>query len=63
MIRHSSTVLCLAVAALVALGLVMMASTSAWVHGVEEPYHFLTKQSLMATLGFGAPLLAARFPP
>ncbi len=63
MIRHSSTVLCLAVAALVALGLVMMASTSAWVHGVEEPYHFLTKQSLMATLGFGAALLAARVPP
>lgn len=51
MARHASTILCLAVAALVALGLVMLASTSAWVHGVEAPYHFLSRQTMMAGLG------------
>jgi cell division protein FtsW len=51
MARHASTILCLAVAALVALGLVMLASTSAWVRGVEDPYHFLSRQTLMVVLG------------
>jgi cell division protein FtsW len=51
MARHASTILCLAVAALVALGLVMLASTSAWVRGVEDPYHFLSRQTVMVVLG------------
>jgi cell division protein FtsW len=67
MARHSSTILCIAVAALVALGLIMLASTSAWVKGVENPYHFLTRQALMVTLGLvaaivGGALAGGEFP-
>ena len=51
MSRSASIVLCTAVAALVVLGLVMLASTSAWVKNVEEPYHFLTRQAWMAAAG------------
>jgi hypothetical protein len=40
MARHASTILCTAVAALVALGLIMLASTSAWVKGVEAALSF-----------------------
>ena len=54
MARHASTILCLAVAALVALGLIMLASTSVWVRGVEEPYHFLSRQTIMVVLGLVA---------
>jgi len=50
------------VAALVALGLVMMASTSAWVRGFEEPYHFLSRQSMMAAIGLFFAVLAAWCP-
>lgn len=63
MARHCSTILCIAVAALVALGLTMLTSTSAWVKGVEEPYHFLTRQSFMAVLGLVAAVIAARTTP
>ena len=49
-------------AALVALGLVMLASTSAWVKGFEEPYHFLTRQSMMAAAGLFLAVLAAWCP-
>ncbi len=62
MTRHCSTILCAAVAALVALGLIMLASTSAWVKGVENPYHFLSRQALMVLLGMVAAFGAARFP-
>ena len=62
MTRHCSTILCAAVAALVALGLIMLASTSAWVKGVENPYHFLSRQALMVLLGMVAAFAAARFP-
>jgi len=62
MTRHCSTILCAAVAALVALGLIMLASTSAWVKGVENPYHFLSRQALMVLLGMAAAFAAARFP-
>lgn len=59
MARHASVFLCLAVAALLALGLVMLASTGAWVPNVADPYHFFSKQALMAGLGmFGAVFLA-----
>ena len=51
MIRYCSIALCAAVAALVALGLVMLASTSAWVRGVEEPYYFFWRQTWMAIAG------------
>jgi cell division protein FtsW len=62
MARQCSTLLCVAVAALVALGLTMLASTSAWVKGVEDPYHFLSRQTLMAVLGLAAAVFAARWP-
>ena len=62
MARHCSTILCIAVAALVALGLIMLASTSAWVKNVEEPYHFLTRQAAMAGLGLVAAVFASRLP-
>lgn len=62
MIRHCSTILCIAVAALVALGLIMLASTSAWVKGVEDPYHFLTRQTIMVVLGLFAAIVMARWP-
>lgn len=62
MTRHCSTILCIAVAALVALGLIMLASTSAWVRGIEEPYHFLSRQTLMVMVGLGAAIGAAWCP-
>jgi cell division protein FtsW len=62
MVRHCSTILCIAVAALVALGLIMLASTSAWVKNVEDPYHFLTRQTIMVVLGLLAALVMARWP-
>lgn len=62
MTRHCSIILCAAVAALVALGLIMLASTSAWVKGVEAPYHFLSRQTAMVLIGVVAALIAARFP-
>ena len=51
MARYLNITLCVAVAALVVLGLIMLASTSAWVHGVEEPYFFFVRQTWMAIIG------------
>ena len=62
MARHCSTILCVAVAALVALGLIMLASTSAWVKGVEDPYHFLSRQAIMVTVGLIAAIIVAWWP-
>lgn len=62
MTRYASTILCLAVAALVALGLVMLASTSAWVKGVEDPYHFLSRQTFMVCVGLVAAAVCAVVP-
>lgn len=62
MARHCSTILCIAVAALVALGLIMLASTSAWVRGMEAPYHFLTRQTAMVVIGLVAAIFTARWP-
>jgi len=62
MTRYSSLILCTAVAALVALGLIMLTSTSVWVKGVEEPYLFLRKQSIMVAVGLVAALACANFP-
>jgi cell division protein FtsW len=64
MLRFSSIMLCLAVAALVALGLTMLASTSAWVTEVKEPYvFFLRKQAIMAAFGLLAAIVATRVSP
>lgn len=62
MARHCSTILCAAVALLVALGLIMLASTSAWVKGVEAPYHFLQRQAIMVMVGLVAALVASKLP-
>lgn len=62
MVRHCSTILCVAVAALVALGLTMLASTSAWVKGSEEPYYFLTRQATMVGIGLVVAFIAANVP-
>ena len=62
MARYCSILLCAAVATLVALGLIMLASTSAWVRGVEAPYHFLSRQTLMVCAGLVAAVFAARLP-
>jgi len=62
MTRYCSIILCIAVGALVALGLIMLASTSAWVRGIEEPYHFLTRQSAMVVVGLVAAVAAACCP-
>jgi len=62
MFRHASILLCLAVAALVALGLVMLASTSAWVRGVDESYMFLRKQTIMVVVGLVLAVVAAFMP-
>lgn len=51
MSRHLNLLLCAGVGMLVALGLVMLASTSAWVKGAEEPYYFFARQSWMAGIG------------
>lgn len=63
MLRYSSIVLCAAVVALVALGLTMLASTSAWVHNVEDPYHFLMRQSVMVLIGLAAAVVMAFLQP
>lgn len=62
MFRHASILLCIAVAALVAIGLVMLASTSAWVKGVDESYLFLRKQTYVVILGLGLAVFAAFVP-
>ena len=62
MARHCSTFLCAAVVLLVALGLIMLASTSAWVKGVEDPYHFLQRQAIMVMVGLVAALVASKLP-
>ncbi len=58
MTRYCSIILCAAVAALVALGLVMLTSTGAWVKGVS-PYHFLINQSIMLGVGLVLAIAAA----
>ncbi|MEP4076731.1 FtsW/RodA/SpoVE family cell cycle protein [Haloferula sp.] len=63
MARYCNIALCTAVAALVAIGLVMLASTSAWVRGVEEPYYFFWRQAWMAGLGVLAAFGLARLDP
>lgn len=61
MTRHCSIILCAAVAALVALGLIMLTSTGAWVKGFGT-YHFLTRQSIYVVVGLIGAVVAARIP-
>ncbi|MEI7911964.1 MAG: FtsW/RodA/SpoVE family cell cycle protein [Verrucomicrobiota bacterium] len=63
MLRQASILLCLAVAALLAIGLTILASTSAWVHGMEDPYLFLRGQTRMVALGLVLALICARISP
>ena len=49
--------------ALVTLGLIMLASTSAWVKNVEDPYYFLTRQGWMVGVGLIGACLLARLDP
>jgi len=63
LVRHCHIALCAAVAALVTLGLVMLASTSAWVGGEEAPYHFFWRQLWMALMGVGAAFALAMVDP
>ena len=62
MLRHSSTLLIIAVALLCGLGLVMLASTGVWVRDLERPYHFVTRQSMMVVIGLGAAFFMAKLP-
>ncbi|QTN31896.1 cell division protein FtsW [Akkermansiaceae bacterium] len=62
MLRHSSTLLISAVALLCGLGLVMLASTGVWVRGLEQPYHFVIRQSFMVAIGLAAAFAMARMP-
>ena len=61
MTRHCSIILCAAVFALVALGLIMLTSTGAWVRGFG-PYHFLQRQAIWVAVGLVAAIFAAKFP-
>ena len=63
MLRQASILLCLAVASLLAIGLTILASTSAWVHGIEEPYLFLRRQAQMAGIGLVLAIVASRVSP
>ena len=57
--RRAAIILCSSVVTLVALGLVMLASTSAWVHGVDDdPYLLVKRQSAFAGVGLVMALLA-----
>lgn len=61
MTRHFSIILCTAVAALVALGLIMLTSTGAWVKGFGQ-YHFMSRQAMMVGCGLVAAVICARAP-
>lgn len=63
MFRSASIVLCTAVAALVVIGLVMLASTSAWVKNVENEYYFLHRQCQMLVVGLVGAFFLSRLDP
>jgi cell division protein FtsW len=55
--RRAAIILCVSVATLVALGLIMLASTSAWVSGVEDdPYLLVKRQGVFIGVGLFAAL-------
>jgi cell division protein FtsW len=59
--RYSHVVICFAVAALVGLGLVMLASTSVWVENEGQQYYHLTRQLIWVFVGLGVACVAAMF--
>ncbi|MEK7951369.1 FtsW/RodA/SpoVE family cell cycle protein [Luteolibacter soli] len=61
--RSASILLCTAVAALVALGLVMLTSTGAWVKSAATPYAFVIGQGKFAVIGFFGAIIASRVDP
>ena len=63
MLRHSSIFLIIAVSLLCGLGLIMLASTGVWVKGLEQPYHFVIRQSIMVGIGLCAALAMVFLPP
>lgn len=63
MTRYLGIFLCIAAVLLVALGLVMLTSTSVWVKGVEEPYHFVIRQATMLVVGVVGAVFASRISP
>lgn len=40
----------------------MLASTGFWVRGLEQPYHFVIRQSVMVGIGLGAAFVMAKLP-
>ena len=52
--RHSAIILCVSVAALVAIGLVMLASTSVWIETDMPRYFHLKRQVLWCGVGLAA---------
>jgi cell division protein FtsW len=40
----------------------MLASTGVWVRGMDQPYHFVTRQAMMVVIGLGAALVMAKMP-
>ena len=63
MSRSASIILCTAVAALVVIGLVMLASTSVWVKNVESEYYFVTRQCKMLVVGLVGAFFLSRLDP
>lgn len=59
MSRHSAVYLSFAVAALVALGLVMLASTSVWTDITAGPYDMVIRHSIFIGLGLFAAVVAS----
>ncbi len=57
--RRAAIILCISVAVLVATGLIMLASTSAWVNGVDDdPYLLVKRQGIFTGVGLLAALVA-----
>lgn len=61
--RSASIILCTAVAALVTLGLIMLASTGAWVKSAATPYAFVIDQAKYAVVGFIGAIIISRVDP
>ena len=57
--RRAAIILCISVAVLGALGLIMLASTSAWAYGMDEdPYLLVKRQGIFTGVGLLATLVA-----
>lgn len=55
--RSSAIILCIAVAAMVTLGLIMLASTSVWVEDEDGQYFHVKRQVLWTAVGFAVALV------